>query len=141
VEAICFKFEDVEMAKSKKEITVMSAVGIVIAVATAITLLGDVSETVDPYVHTTSEAEEEHGVIVMAAETNENAQAVFNAYALRQILLQEIDILVLTIEATDNEEKKESLKEILKSKRGFIQSLDNEQRRQLAKGKDDDNEL
>lgn len=116
----------------------MISVGGVITGLTLLGLLADLPEKVDPLVHTEEEAESEHEHILAQADTQEHAQAAFNAYALRSILLQEIEILELQIEAEEDRDERQKLKDELKSKLEFIRSLEAEQRRQLTKGEDED---
>lgn len=111
----------------------MLGIGGFITVATAFTILADLPEKVDPLVHTTSEAEAEHASINTQLASSEQTQAGFNAYALAQILQQEVDILKLKIDAEEDEDEKELLREELKAKQAMIRQLEEEQRKQLMK--------
>lgn len=118
---------------TKKE-KVLGAISAFIVVATALSLLLDVSEKFDPWIHTESEAAEEHEAIIMAEEEVQQTQAGFNAFTLRLLLEQEIEVLELQIEAEAEEDEKEVLKQKLKKKRDFIQQLEDEERKQMMKG-------
>ncbi len=115
--------------------SVLGVLGLFVLVMTAFALLSDVSSQVDPFVHTEDEAREEHAVITLAAEEEKQTQAGFNAYTLKVILMQELEILELQILAEADEEKKILLKERLASKKSFILKLEEEEQRQMLKGR------
>lgn len=116
----------------------MLGIGGFITVATAFTILADLPDKIDPLVHTTSEAEEEHKIILAENDASEHAQAAFNAYALKSILQQELEIIELKMENEEDEGKVELLKEEYKNKAEFIRSLEAERMRQLSKGEEDE---
>lgn len=118
---------------TKKE-KVLGAISAFVVIATALGLLLDVSEKFDPWIHTEAEAAEEHNAIILAEEQVQQTQAGFNAFTLRLLLEQEIELLELQIEVEDDEEEKSSLKYQLKKKQDFIQQLEDEERRQMLKG-------
>jgi len=123
------------MAKSTaKNITLMSILGIFLTVGAAFTMWGDISEQADELVYTPEEAAVEHKAILLASEMQQQTQAGFNAYTLRQLLQQEIAILKLRISEETDEEELLLLQEELRDKQAFIRKLQEEERRQLIKG-------
>lgn len=102
--------------------------------AAVVASMNDLAELADPLVITEAEAEEIHGMISEAQVASEQTQAIFNAYTLRQILLQEITILELQIENEEDEDKRAELQDQLRVKKEFIRKLEEEERKQLIKG-------
>ena len=102
--------------------------------ATAFILFADVSEKIDPFIHTEAEAAEEHHAIMMVEEDHQQTQAGFNAYTLRLLLEQEIGILILKIESEEDAVEKTLLQAELESKQEFIRQLEKEEREQMMKG-------
>lgn len=109
-------------------------IGLLITVGTLITTMDDVSEVIDPYVFTEAEAATAHDLMAANADEKQQTQAGFNAYTLRQLLQQEVEILVLRIRTETDPEKIEELRSRLKAKRDFMQRLEDEEREQLLKG-------
>ena len=113
---------------------IIATVTTIIAVASAISMFADVPDKVDPWIHTESEAAEEHHIITMAAEQQEQTQAGFNAYTLRLLIEQEIAILYLQIEVEQDEDELRILEAKLTAKLAFIEQLELEERKQMMKG-------
>jgi len=95
-----------------------------------------VAATADPYIVTEAEAAVSHNEIEEVQSDAEQTQAGFNAYTLKQILLQEVEILKLKIASETDPAAKEILQLQLQHKMEFITGLENEARRQLLKKKE-----
>lgn len=113
---------------------IIAAVTIIISTASAISMFADVPGKVDPWVHTETEAAEEHFTITMAADEQEQTQAGFNAYTLGLLLEQEIEILKLQLEVEKDPDERKLLEAELKIKLEFIEKLEAEKRKQMMKG-------
>lgn len=112
----------------------MASVISLVAIVSTISMFADVPNKVDPWIHTEAEAAEEHHAIMMAEEKQQQTQAGFNAYTLRLLLEQEIEILLLQIEAEDDEAELRILEAKLAAKLEFIERLELEEREQMMKG-------
>ena len=118
---------------SKRNV-IMASIVAAISILSAISMFADVPDKIDPWIHTEEEAKEEHRVITTAAEDAQQTQAGFNAYTLKQILMQEIEILELQVDAVADPEEKEVLQLELDKKKAFILQLEEEARKQMMKG-------
>lgn len=114
---------------------ILAGLAVAFSIVSGVSMFADVPGKIDPWIHTEAEAVEEHHIITMAAEQQEQTQAGFNAYTLKAIMQQEIQILMLQIEVEDDVEASLLLKEELALKRSFIQRLEAEERRQLLRGR------
>jgi ribonuclease PH len=121
------------MADRRKRNTIMISIGGAISALALFGAVVDLPDKVDPLVHTEAEAIEEHEIIVAQADTAEQTQAGFNAYTLRALMEQEIEILKLQIEAEKDADERKALKRELESKEEFIRNLEEEERKQLMK--------
>lgn len=122
------------MRKSITKGAIWGGIAGFITLATAITLLADVSEKADVLIQSEAEALADHEDILLASEQVQQTQAGFNAYTLRLLLEQEIEILELQVETEDDEEAKEVLEMELNAKKTFILQLEEEERKQMMKG-------
>lgn len=114
---------------------ILASLAGLVALLGAIGTLTDFPEKVDPLIHTEAEAKEEHHQIYMASEQAQQTQAGFNAYTLRLLLEQEIEILKLKIETEEDPDEKKLLEAQLASKLAFIHKLELEEREQMMKGR------
>lgn len=118
----------------KKRNVIMASVISLVAIVSTISMFADVPDKVDPWIHTEAEAAEEHHAIIMAEEQVQQTQAGFNAYTLRLLLEQEIEILLLQIEAEEDAAELRILEAELAAKLAFIERLELEEREQMMKG-------
>jgi len=117
-----------------KQGAIWGGIAAFITLATAVTLLADVSDKADGLVQSEAEALADHEEILLASEQAQQTQAGFNAYTLRLLLEQEIEILELFIEAEEDEDEKKLMEAELEAKKAFIQQLEDEEHRQMMKG-------
>lgn len=122
------------MPTTRKQNWILGAAGAVAAVLTAVYLIIDLPEKVDPLIFTAVEAQAAHDLMLADNQKTQNVQAAFNAYTLRQLLLQEIKLLELQIAQEEDEAEREELLDELKHKKEFVRELEDEERRQMHGG-------
>lgn len=120
----------------KTQLTIGGAIVLLGVLATAIGNYEKVTSFVDPMVESEAEANAAHEKMQLAENDTQQTQAGYNAYMMRQILLQEIETLKLKIKAETDPDKKAELQAELESKQEFVRKLKQEERRQMMKGTD-----
>lgn len=131
---------------SKTKWTLVGVASVFITLSTAAILAIDLPQKIDPLVVTQAEAQVMHvelrsefvaeiDKVEDEVENVENVQAVFNAYTLRMILNQEIEVLKLKIKSEKDPDRLQELKDELSAKQRYVRQLEEEERRRFtAKG-------